>query len=1672
MLIKKIAFAIFCFAALVFAFHQSLVQWSIQLYFSHALSKEGFSLNYDQVYAKPNVLIFYSPEITRKDGQGKITAEALSIAYSFHPLEKTIDLEIECSSPDVELHACSNVIEKIVSAPPSSFSLVDIHVHFLSKNGKLKVNHDQAEQQFSFQIDHSTREGENKFYALTSKGEGYLNWTSEDGISKLNAHLFPIEKLNPLFHTLVPASRDWEIASGELNGALSFEKGHAKGSLAVRDGSLQHRKSQIKAKIPDLYIEGTKEHAAHLHFSNGSLAFADNALYGIMRGLKGEMVLQKDREFSLTAEGIWSAGEEDSHALIEAHVDLNNPKNAHFEIKLDPLDANRAPALIRVGASKPAPGHLVVHLNFLNLRENEFGFVQRALDNVDPDMSPVRYVSGTLNADATLSFTEGKLADVILDKMDIKEAFLLIKPLEIAVGSHRIAGNIAFDTALLAEGLNASLEIEGGKLIFTGINPDIWEFKNIQTKLEVKNGVVQESSGSIQLAGLKGTAFIYNSASPDLLHLALSGKVSDLKNFVPERVQNGINLSFADDEMMLRAVVKRHSEGVLVEGLVKTTSLTSENSPEIPFGFVASREAELQIKEGWFKADGLNLRKFIDPFLFPDRQLTLSGIADVKGVFDSSCAMIRYGGTRVQLENGRLMIDLPEIASFEASHTFNFHTGTNFGQLPFAAGSYFDKDTGLLFSDIHSKVRFEGKGIYFDQLEAFSNNLYLLGTADIDYSSEEKGAYTVRLHADTINGSFSAVQTFFEHFERPFFFTKIPLEGIVGTGPKGVDLFFDIREEDYDFLAYADAALSEGRIHCPNIDLSLHELAFNFTYDQLKKRLLFKDVQGMILLGKPDKLDEYSLHANEIVFSDFENNEGSFDVWIKDATQELARIKGVTRQKGAAIEVLFDLEKSHFGGLYADKLSLLMTDWSRIDKMELISQFDMRSFMQMLERFEHSEALGVSKRDLKRLKKVNPLEGQFLLHLGFDGEKTSFDFDLDGRDIAWNHYAFHEVKLNGYNRDERWIIDQLKLDQLSFAAEMSKKEDLLHVGFLGVRFGDALKLGLEGEYDLALPAFRAKVNMFEIDLDNAKEWQMVMELISSVAVSGKIKGNGDIHLIKNAEGILELRADLDAALNGVMVRDAAIGEGSRFKLKLNTNEGVVISDFHGSYHRAGTKGAIDIKLKKLAYDFPDEALAISGLKFGIDAEILPWSADALNRYLPRVIDRKVAEYMGQLKKTGVLRGTLDLESSSTDKNFRLSLDEGNYQFHGEERHLSNISMDYQQEELKIVMLYHLNQHPVWLSARVNPKELHRGSVLLADGYPGDEDHPALTVEWRDDPESGFIVERISGYLAGMTVELRENKKHHSDAYAFRLSGQIGVDGKSLRPMLSGGPAEVVDALELGSGYRLLGDFELKKGADQEVRFFGTMTGRDIELKGYRFDHMSSQVILEPASFQLLNCTISDLAGTLHIANLRADKLQDGTWMMQVPLVSMHELRPSILREADGVRPLRKPLVIREFYLQGITGVLGQLNTFRGSGELNFVNPQKRYTQNVLFSIPAEILTRIGLNLSVLTPVTGTIHFDLNNGHFVLKKFKDVYSEGKISKFYLPSSGAPSTIALDGGKVNVQVRFKQSTLLLKLAELFTITVKGNVKNPRYSLQRQKYLKQEELFSSDVELEGVL
>lgn len=1732
MSMKRFAFVFLLLVAMGFAFHQSILHFSLQLYLAHTAKRAGYSLSYSEIHAKPNQFTLIQPDLLLRKNRGRVQAKALHVTYAFHPFSRSLDLDIVVEEPEVELGAGSVNMGSLVSRFARSSSWLKINGHLKNEKGILRLKDSKEPLNLYFAIDHTWGSSSHAHYLVQSEDDAENNrmeFSFDDKGGFIHSKQVEAQVLTKLIHALFPKTNEWLFTNGILEGNFAFtlDNWHftnSQGELIIEGASIQHSKSHIQANMQEILLQGTsnKDALFSLNFLKGTVNFSDNELYGTLRDLQGKIWLTHDQQLKLESQGIWNAAGQSSFATLEATSDTLPLKDCSMKLKFDHLDPGHASSIVAMRMFSLDSLEPHVDLNFINVRQREFAFAQRVLNNIDSNLNPLDYTKGTLNANFHLGFKNSELAEVKIDNLAADDISFTIKPWELAVGSDRIRGHFSFDLSKpnLKETVNAAIAIENGNLALMGFNFGLWNFTHIETSLEVRQGRLQASSASVQLAGLKGQAAILGEDSKHLMQVKLSGKVADLKPFVSERIQKGINQTLLQDEVIVDAELDNIPYGVSVLGSLIINGISAQKLPPIHFGcnieqsaccagkaslenqekFLYSLKPEaikklspisqfslvdfthsyLQkeigfsgytLHKGWIKAGDLPLEKFVSPFLFPDREFKLTGDANLNGHFDLTGIAISYNGKNFHLENDKGSMEIPLIRDEEAFFNISFVSPEYYGFLPIRNGSYFDKNSGLLFTDMRSQVLLEGDKVHFDEIEIFSNGVYFAGSIDVDYSSPLKGTYSVDIRSHIMEGSFSQIQHLLSHLEKPLLLNEIPLEGQLSFGQKGGRLFLDVQSEHIEQQAYFDCQLHDGKLACPNANIALRDLNINFSYDHQADTLEFNDLQGVLLLGKSESVNEYALHAKKINFTQYSQNIAEFDIALEDGKKEFIRFVGSTKSHNDHPEIIdfhFDNDLTHIGEAYPNQLELSLFDWKRVEHLQTKMDFNLNTLLQDIQKFSHSGLLFLSSDMLYELNHLKTIGGDFSLSLGFNGLKSIFEFELNGSDLLFEKQHIKNVHLSGYKKDQRWLIEQLQLDNFSMAAEIFKNSDLWKVDFLGIRYGKSLLIGLDGSYRHGDPTICAHVNLFEIDLDHLDEWEELKQLVDDLQPHGKLKGTGELVLKKQVHGEWSVDAHLETSVRDINLQGFHLKDADHLLFHLVSDKGWTLRDLKSSIVE-GDQKELFFDLKEMKYHFDSQSLDVEDLAFSVDAAKLPWLGETLKNRFQDDIDDKTANLISSLKSAGTVKGIFDFHSDPSGRTLHLSLADGRYMLLGEERDLQNLTLDIVQDELEMAALCKLNQQPLWITARLKPSDPSHGEFLIAETALNELDKPALVINWKTEPDIGLVIEKISGYLAGMWVELRENNSNPSNQFALNLAGTMDIDGNLARQVMPLAISKAIDSLQIGKGYHLQGTFEIAKDVepneDREIRFFGALSGSDVELKGYHFQQLSAQVVLQPASLQLFELHLSDPAGQMHIAHLSATRNQNEEWHLAVPLINVYEMRPSLLKEIGKPNPvIQKPLIVKQLFIQDIHGVLSNDSSLQGHGILHFVNPQKKNLQNTIFAIPAEILTRIGLNLSVLTPVSGTVHFELQNGKIYLTKFKDVYSDGKISKFYLSSNSANSTIDLDGN-LNVQVRFKQSTLLLKLVEMFTIDVKGNLKKPIYTLQRQKYLINQDLFTNE-------
>lgn len=1609
------------------------------------------------------------------------------------------------------------------------FAAHDAQLEIASTNGPLR---------FSGSIEQAWGDAFHGSYVLASApADSHLEIDFDGNTLQIDAARVDASVLSSLIMPLIQESPTIELTKGILDGHLSIAIAEGSpqsltGSLSLKNAAFIDRRNRNQATFEWIKLTSSSDDIlGELELTKGSLIFKDALETAKLQDLKARLTLNKSRQFLLTSEGFLNASHENSYLILRAAGDFPHLTSTTMHLALHHTDQAHSLSSVDIKAFNLLERQSKIQVDLKNVRDREFLFTQNVLNSSFPSYNPIEFSSGVVTGHFDIELDNGLLSSLEAHSLNAEHLFFQVKPWEMGGGAQSILGSFGFKINPESEilSLASNLKIREGEVELTGINSDLWHFTDIETQLVIEDGNVQKSSAHVNLGGLEGQAEILEGGGPAFIKLHFTGTGADLQPFLPERLQKGFEQTLLDDQVQLSASVARAKAGIDISGTLEISSEKSFSTPPIAFGFSIAKLApflfdtpsnmdakerffkstsdpllsqftpaslypllltehryllsevgfsSFTLKNGWMSVDGLHLDKFVSPFLFPENEMKLSGKADLRAEFDLSGIQLKYRAEQVVLQNESLSIEVAKIGTasdeFPAFNRFDFLSGHLFGSLPLSEANYFDKNSGLLFTGVEAVVLFEGQKVHVDQIQAFSSGVYFAGHVDVDYGSPEKGVFDVAVAVNELEGLFSEMQQVYSHFDAEAFVTQLPLESKISLGPRKGLLTFHVYPEDFDFDAQLECVIQDGEMFCSQANLLMKEIGTTFYYDHQNHLLNFSDLQAILLLENEAATQEFGLIAETLRFDDLDRGIAAFDLHVKDGIDPLLRLKGTSKDEQGKHFIQIDESASHFCKIHPENCSLLISNWDRIEDFELTLPFRLSALLHDLQQFKDTGIYLLTPAMIQELNGLSSASGDFQLKVDFKGDHGRLNFDLSGKDVDLDQHHFKKVHLLGYNRDKRWLIEQLELDEISIAAELMKESEHWKVDFLGIRIGEGLLIGLDGLYTHGDPLIRAHVNLFEVDLAKMTDWMSVYPILESFQPHGNIRGTGEVTLEKSKDRGWIVDAIVDSSFKNLSWRDFALKDGEHVSCHFRSDKGVTIRNLKTAFRKKDLPiDGVQLDLKRAHYEFASQSVAVDEMVFQIESSHLPIVAEQLHQEFPEKIDVEMADLIGGLKQKGALSGSIKASIEPGSTTLDLKLADGIYNLWDDLRTLSQFTLTLEDDEIKVATQYLLNQEYIWIAFRLNPDRLEEGEVILADTMTGPEDEVPLIVHWKKSADAGLIIDKLSGSLSGLRVDLMENPAHPSTKDAFRLYGKIELDGNRARKVFPELERSAMETLLIGKGYQVQGAFEIAKevnsAKERDVRFFGTLEGSEVELKGYQFKNLHAQVMLEPSSFQMLDFTLSDPAGTLHIGNIIGKQNEERSWELSIPLAAAYDFRPSALREVGVRKPSqRKPLIVRQMFVQDITGTLGDSNSFQGYGNLYFDNPQKKNIQNTLFAIPAEILTRIGLNLSVLTPVNGTVHYEIQQGRIYLTKFKDVYSDRKISKFYLASSGAPSTIDFDGN-LDIQVRFKQSTLLLKLVEMFMINVQGTLEKPSYSLQRQKYLMKEDLYVSTKENE---
>ncbi len=1176
-------------------------------------------------------------------------------------------------------------------------------------------------------------------------------------------------------------------------------------------------------------------------------------------------------------------------------------------------------------------------------------------------------------------------------------------------------------------------------------------------------GIIATLSGGVLLNprqplvfSLEGECFFKGRLFP----LNVQGKLNNSSEFIAENIaQLKLETQYQDLPVTLSLSASGIPSGIHFDGAITSFSdllsfagdfeLTSDarvvKGEWVPW-ILGTRE--ISLIKGSFKGSNLPIAHYGE--LLHSFPYQMTGFIDIAGDFDLNSLVAYYNVHDFSLNHSLFSITFPTLQSelhspLPAVHYFDFLSGSHGGVLPLQQLSFVDKKNDMLISDVAGQVYLNKNGFALHNGAAYCEGLYLGGDMSLHWPLQD--AYELNLHLHTLSGKLSQLNNFISKLndkDQPLL--HLPLEGEIELQQEGATLQIIASaspETEPLINAHLQGALIEGRVESHYPYLSLQQLNCNFEYDYREHCLAITDLQGALLVGSPRHAEEYLFTGDYVRFDDLHRNAAEFDLWIGDKNRDIVRLAGKMEpilESDSLCECSLDHTLSHFGDMHPTQFQLVLRDWFYVAEAEVKFQFQLNSLLRDLQSFSKTGLLGLSRHFLNELQSLQTASGLFDVSMSYSDLNALFSYQIIGKEISVKDMQFTEFHFNGSKKDNAWIIDQLQLDDITIAAELAHQNTHWNINFLGLQVGDALLLGLKGEYIPSSQTLQAEINLLETRLEKLGAFSLLEPFCKLCVPKGILKAQGNATIVRsedNTRWIADLNLQttwLDWELRGMPLQDM-----SDVNFHLISNKGITIEGLKSGLRARNQELLATFELKHFEHDFQRHQTVISGLSFHIPQQNTKQIGELLKDKIPQTSLTTIITLSSYLGNS--LQGTLDLTATSHHHIINLELDPGMYSIAGNDYRISKFRLELDPLEMRLSTSCHYQDQPWSVEIRKAFSELEPGSLVCHTTAT-----TPLEIYWHRNVNQEIVIQKIEGRCPGIEAHLLGTNVQE-------LVGTIAValpNAASVLPTLF---TTFVQKWNIGGQYELSGKWTYKNPFMENVSFVGTLESQDAKVNGYQISNLNTQLKISPEEISLIDLELHDNAGSLAAKQADIKLGKEGEWVLSIPEISGSQLRPSLLRMTNGtLEPPESTFVVRKLEIKDLTGNLLNPKSFTGHGVAYCANPSKRDLPNQVWKLTPEMIENSGLNPSLVCPVSGIVYGHIQDGKIFLEKFKEMYSAGKLSKFYLPKN-PKNPIYIDFmGNLHLEVRMKQYNLFMKFAESFVISIDGTTQKPIYQLKK--------------------
>jgi len=1575
-------------------------EYSIKHYLKNKIGAECF---YDKIKKQKKGWSFYNLKISKYE-LFDFYAERLDFFIDVDWKHFNFSYRIESKDPNLKI----NKKAKLPSFKKSKNTFFNI------TNLKLITDHERA--CFFVNLFQKTDSKESRVEVFSKKNQGVANLEISHikaNVSYVNLSFNDLE-ISDCIKILNPFIKDSLKLKGVLNGYLSIQKkeeiDHFFSSLKLENASFSLDKKNLSFDVSSAEIE--------LEYPNYKLAYDKNILKKFLdirskilfQGLrvkstnssKGSSLSDLSGFFSYnpsigpkwSVKGKSSFGDTLEEISSEGKGFFNSLQSNWVEGNIC-FEKSRSASFKVFGLENSIRN---CYLKIDRFTERQFQLLQDFSTNFYPMLGKVVIdkVNASLECDLKSDFDdtfEFNITDLLLKNLKVN---LDQKIKEVDIQEFNFNGSF---TSLFDESLSGVIKIMGADV--TSSDP-IYSVRNAKGRLELEKGSFTNSKLCFSLNNINTELSLSETLREVVANAKINGETASLANFLPNKkgLLKGIKNKLFESEITFKKSEKSELYGAL--------RVLDKDKEELQFGIIFQDKYLKKLSHGWIKGEGILLNNL------SFEAIQLNGIANFTASFEKEKISFLVKGKCIRGENDYFVFSSDYLggkdsSSFESVRclqgSFDFSSSIFHIIAPLSGFSAKLKKQEVEFTDIKGSIDIKNDSISMYLKNAKSCGVNFIGNLLLQKSFSNELELAIR--TDRIYGRIEDFTTLLSYFNANMHVIN-DLKGDFVSLENGFEFQYKQNKALWRFGASFDNAEYNFYDH-----VILNKACGKIEVDS-KGRANFKDVLGSL---SADSQDLYELY---IPFFDKNEREIKFDFRVSNSLRDVFRLLGEASIEEGQYKIKLDDNLSHFFSSKLNVDNLFIKD-GKIQSLSIESLINLRDATLVFAFFKKTTSIF----DKISLPDFIPIKGEVDCKFDYEKDKKSV-IEVSGCSLSCGHFFINNFDLKADLKDNHMDVHQLNINDVKSRFSCRILNDHLEFRDFKASLKDLylLEMGFDLHSTLQLNG-----HLKHIELDAS-----ILDVITEKKLNlvGKITGDGRFSVdLPNHLQKLQIESDLNLQTSNLLLHGFSFDSKNSIRAYFSYSDGWILDGLTFDVKDVKDKAScLSCKIGQLLYRPSEKKYVYEDAHVFFFEELfnkINWinkgfSNQEFMKIGKKVLSNKEISTCGEFD-VDAIKLTCHIKEHQVDQN------DSSYLFR-------NIKTTITPEALVINSNYVSSLFEFPLDFKIYYDENVHGRLIMRE----DNELRPMRVDF--DFKNGFQIHSIVGNFHGISARMQKDGD-------LDFIASLKCDFKKIRDYVPPLLAEFFDELNLGKGYEFRGKF-FSSGSGYQ--FKGTFTGKDIELGNCIYQTLMSDILINSKSVEITDLKVSDRSGIFKMKKLNIFKEKD-KWSFSIPEFKMLEFRPSLLKKVGESREEIKPLVFREVCLQDLEGELEDKRTYKGHGNLSFINSFKR--DHSVFDVPADFLGRIfGLDMELLIPVRGKADIELKDNKIYFFNLEDSYSEGNRSKFFLANKAFPHTLEFNGD-LNIHIQMKHY-VLFTFTESFILSIEGNLSDPKFSLKKKKTL----------------